>query len=130
MPPDVVGRRFVLLAGAKGAAWVAAAERAAQRLDVPLAAYRFGIDLEAAGGAAAHGIGPDGALLVRPDGFVAWRAAALVEQPERVLDEVLARLLSRERARHQASSRGTSGTSAAPGSAPHPAPGRSPAWAP
>lgn len=56
---------------------------------------RFGVELEGAHGAAAHGIGTEGALLVRPDGFVAWRAETLAEYPERELEQVLSRLLCR-----------------------------------
>ena len=40
-------------------------------------AYRFGVELDEPGdqdGTAAHGIAPAGAVLIRPDGFVAWRS--------------------------------------------------------
>src|SRR5215218_180881 len=57
---DLYGRRFVLLAGTGGAAWVRAAERVGKQLDIPLDAYRFGMELADAEGA--HGIPPDGAL--------------------------------------------------------------------
>jgi putative polyketide hydroxylase len=92
---DLYGRRFVLLAGTNGAAWISAAERVMQRLDIPLDAYRFGVELVGAEGATAHGIGTDGALLVRPDGFVAWRAEATAEDTEHMLEQVLRRLLCR-----------------------------------
>jgi putative polyketide hydroxylase len=92
---DLYGRRFVLLAGANGAAWVSVAERVAQRLDVPLDAYRFGVELAGAEGATAHGIGTDGALLVRPDGFVAWRTQAAMQNSERKLEQVLSHILCR-----------------------------------
>jgi putative polyketide hydroxylase len=36
---DLYGRRFVLLAGPNGAAWISAAERVKQRLGVPLDVY-------------------------------------------------------------------------------------------
>jgi Aromatic-ring hydroxylase, C-terminal len=68
-------------------------ERIGKQLEIPLDAYRFGVELEGAEVAAAHGIGADGALLVRPDGFVAWRAD--VKDPERTLEHVLSRLLCR-----------------------------------
>jgi putative polyketide hydroxylase len=90
---DLYGRRFVLLTGGSGTAWISAAERVARRLGVPLDAYRFGVELEGAEGTAKHGIGTEGALLVRPDGFVAWRAEAAAEDPERELEQVLSRLL-------------------------------------
>ncbi len=92
---DLYGRRFVLLAGTDGAAWISAAERVRRRLGIPLDAYRFGVELAGAGGAAAHGIGTDGALLVRPDGFVGWRTETAEEDPERTLERVLFHLLCR-----------------------------------
>jgi putative polyketide hydroxylase len=90
---DLYGRCFVLLAGPGGAAWISAAERAARR--APLYAYRFGAELAGAEGAAAHGLGAQGALLVRPDGFVAWRADAATEDPDGELERALAQVLSR-----------------------------------
>jgi putative polyketide hydroxylase len=92
---DLYGRRFVVLAGEDGEAWISAAERVGKRLDVPLDAYRFGLELEGNGSAEVHGIGSDGALLVRPDSFVAWRAETAAEDPERTLEHVLSRLISR-----------------------------------
>jgi putative polyketide hydroxylase len=92
---DLYGRRFVLLAGANGAAWISAAKRVMQRLDVPLDTYRFGVELGGAEGAAAYRLSTDGALLVRPDGFVAWRSEAAVEEPERTLEHILSRILCR-----------------------------------
>jgi putative polyketide hydroxylase len=89
----------VLLAGERAGAWISAAERAGKKLDVPLDAYRFGAELAGAEGAAAHGVGTDGALLVRPDGFVASRAQAAAEDPELTLEHALSRLLFRATAR-------------------------------
>ncbi|MUL44286.1 FAD-dependent oxidoreductase [Streptomonospora sp. PA3] len=84
---DLYGAGFVLLAGPQGAAWTKAAAGRG------LAAHRFGADLSDA--SAEHGIGAEGALLVRPDGFVAWRSRAGSRDPaadlDRVLDQVLAR---------------------------------------
>jgi hypothetical protein len=60
--------------------------------------YRFGVELGGAelAAAAAHRLETDGTLLVRPDGFVAWRTeAAAAEDPERTLERVLCRLLRR-----------------------------------
>lgn len=84
---DLFGKNFVLLAGSAGDTWRAAAA-AAGSLGVPLDAYRVlapaessadrrGNGLADPGGGFedAFGIGPDGAVLVRPDGYVAWRAA-------------------------------------------------------
>jgi putative polyketide hydroxylase len=96
---DLYGRRFVLLAGADGAAWTRAAGDLSGALGVPLDAYRFGVELEAADGAdgaAAHGIAPAGALLVRPDGFVAWRSTDASADPAAELDHALRAILGRD----------------------------------
>ena len=62
---DLVGPRLTLLTGSRGDAWIRAAR------DVPaLAAYV----IEDGRWPGAAGIPEDGALLVRPDQFVAWRA--------------------------------------------------------
>jgi len=41
-----------------------------------------------------YGISSAGAVLVRPDGFVAWRAEAAVARPQEALANVLGRILS------------------------------------
>ena len=64
--------------------------------DVPLTVYRIGVDLVEDGTplCAAHGIGTAGAILVRPDGFVAWRSPGAVEQPDKALDAAVAEILA------------------------------------
>jgi hypothetical protein len=68
---DLFGGGFVLLTGPNGDGW----NEAAGRLDVPVTTYRAGADFEDGSGRFEdlYGIGPEGAALVRPDGFVAWR---------------------------------------------------------
>jgi hypothetical protein len=95
---DLFGPSFVLLAGRQGGAWAEAARAVAEPLGVALDCHC--IDTHAVrdpegGLTAAYGISPSGAALVRPDGFVAWRAAAMDEAPSRVLGEVLPALLAR-----------------------------------
>ena len=46
--------------------------------------------------AQAYGLGPDGAVLVRPDAVVAWRAPADTADPRSAVEEALRRLLSRQ----------------------------------
>jgi putative polyketide hydroxylase len=92
---DLYGRDLVLLAGAEGAGWLAAAERVADRLGVPLRGYRLGVELASDGASAAHRLDADGALLVRPDGFVTWRSPAAVADPAAELDRALRATLSR-----------------------------------
>jgi putative polyketide hydroxylase len=79
---DLFGRNFVLLAGSEGKAWVEAAwaesarDRAKPR-GIELDVHTIGENslTDPSGGfSAAYGITPTGAVLVRPDGFVAWRA--------------------------------------------------------
>jgi putative polyketide hydroxylase len=99
---DLCGGDFVLLAGADGLAWCDAAERAADGLGIDLEAYCIGAGRDLSKHderwPAACGLTEAGALLVRPDGYVGWRARAALPYPERVLTEVLARLLSRAEA--------------------------------
>jgi 2-polyprenyl-6-methoxyphenol hydroxylase-like FAD-dependent oxidoreductase len=95
---DLVSPQLALLAGADGGAWCEAAEQAAGGLGVPLAAYRIGPGGLGDPGrrfTAAYGIGSGGAVLVRPDGFVAWRTVDSPADPVRPLDEALRRVLAR-----------------------------------
>jgi 2-polyprenyl-6-methoxyphenol hydroxylase-like FAD-dependent oxidoreductase len=97
---DLFGTSFVLLAGADGGAWRDAAQSAGEALGVPLDSYVVGSDeLRDPGGAFADGYGVSsaGAVLVRPDGFVAWRAPDGTGASEAPVRDVLATLLLRRR---------------------------------
>jgi 2-polyprenyl-6-methoxyphenol hydroxylase-like FAD-dependent oxidoreductase len=74
---DLFGHGFVVLAGSAGERWCTAARGAGASLGVPVDAYRLGADVLDATGAieTVYGTGTAGAALVRPDGFVSWRAA-------------------------------------------------------
>lgn len=80
---DLYERSMVLLSSADGSGgWHDAALDVARELDVPLDSYRVGVRPEAelapaddTEWAEAHGVSRNGAVLVRPDGFVAWRSA-------------------------------------------------------
>ena len=96
---DVFGSGFVLLAGPRGQAWCDAAGQVAGDLDVPVAAHRVAtdgslVDRDRAF-PAAYGIEDDGAVLVRPDGVLAWRARAAATDARAELDGVLRPLLFR-----------------------------------
>jgi aklavinone 12-hydroxylase len=97
---DLFGRDFVVLAGQDGASWCAAAPAAGTSLGVLVDAYQVGGEVsDPAGGLeAALGIGAEGAVLVRPDGFVAWRASADPEDPEAELTAALGAALGRHAA--------------------------------
>ncbi|MCX5414772.1 FAD-dependent monooxygenase [Streptomyces sp. NBC_00059] len=99
---DLYERSFVLLSDARYKDWRSAAEQVAKRLSVRLDAFGVGPDKgadlrseEGADWAAAHGTSAEGAVLVRPDGFVAWRSEGAAADPEGTLYEVLATLLHR-----------------------------------
>ncbi len=73
---DLTGN-FVLLAGAYGDQWIrATAEAATNFPGLPLEAYSVGRDLEDPDHrfADSFGVTSAGAVLIRPDGFIAWRS--------------------------------------------------------
>ena len=95
---DLFGPQFVLMAGAKGEAW----RRAAQGVAIswpPLVTHVIGKDSEISdpdgNWHSAYGIEPEGAVLVRPDGYVAWRSQTSVSNPESTLRGVFDRLLGK-----------------------------------
>jgi 2-polyprenyl-6-methoxyphenol hydroxylase-like FAD-dependent oxidoreductase len=94
---DLFGREFVLVAGPDGESWCAAARAAGESFGVPVQAYRLGSELTDAAGLleATYGTGAEGAVLVRPDGFVAWRASAPHPDPEDELSGALGAALGR-----------------------------------
>jgi hypothetical protein len=94
---DLFGRRFVVLAGSAGESWCDAARSAGTALGVPVDTYRVGDGVTDPSGTleAAYGIGEEGAVLVRPDGFVAWRASAASPTPETEIGTALAAALAR-----------------------------------
>jgi putative polyketide hydroxylase len=73
---DLIGRDFVLFAGPDGSSWIAATRDLAERARLPITALRINEDVVAGAETlmAKTGIDPSGAVLVRPDGFIAWRA--------------------------------------------------------
>ncbi|MDJ0346943.1 FAD-dependent monooxygenase [Streptomyces sp. H10-C2] len=79
---DLFGRGFVLFTSGAADSLAGTAAQAAGRLGVDLVAYRVGPDgdlIDPKGDwASRYKVGDDGAVLVRPDGFVGWRAAGAV----------------------------------------------------
>jgi 2-polyprenyl-6-methoxyphenol hydroxylase-like FAD-dependent oxidoreductase len=87
---------YLLLAGRNGCDWVqAASEAAAEFSQVPLDALCVGTDLRDPEGMfpAAFGVSSTGAVLVRPDGFVAWRSPGGSTDRRRDLRNALAQSL-------------------------------------
>lgn len=97
---DLVDHRFTLLTGPRGQEWLDALGKVAARLGLPVDGHRVDDGDDTAGEtgtpwAAQVGIEDTGALLVRPDGFVAWRAESLDGAAELRLEQALATLLAR-----------------------------------
>lgn len=96
---DLFGKGFILLVGPDGDAWRQAASAVAAHLDIDLTAYSVGPagDLRDAKNhwLSKAGISPQGALLVRPDGFVAWRARKQHGDLQQELEQTLTHILPR-----------------------------------
>jgi 2-polyprenyl-6-methoxyphenol hydroxylase-like FAD-dependent oxidoreductase len=96
---DLVRPGFTLLTGAAGGEWVRAATEVAGRLGIDLAAHRIAAGTELSDPAGRWpqvvGLTAGGALLVRPDGYVAWRAPAVTSRPAAALTDALNRVLAR-----------------------------------
>ncbi|MGC1459550.1 MAG: FAD-dependent monooxygenase [Steroidobacteraceae bacterium] len=111
---DLYGRGFVLMCGHAGGRWVAAAAQASASLGVPIATHLVGqpgadlplTDLAphrsrlssmfSAPFPISYGIEASGAVLVRPDGYVAWRQKHHSEHATDLLTDALATVLCRE----------------------------------
>jgi 2,4-dichlorophenol 6-monooxygenase len=94
----VIPGRFLLIAGEAGQAWCDAARELAAEADLPLDAVRIGhLDGDLYDPRCAwvrqRQIGPEGAILVRPDRFVAWREASSCEDPRAALATALSQIL-------------------------------------
>jgi 2-polyprenyl-6-methoxyphenol hydroxylase-like FAD-dependent oxidoreductase len=86
---DLFRNRFVLLAGPGGAAWGTGISAAGRELGVETDVY----SLDQAGFPEAFGITPTGAVLVRPDGYVAWRSVDDTDASAETMTRVLSSLL-------------------------------------
>ncbi|OYN94955.1 2,4-dichlorophenol 6-monooxygenase [Enemella evansiae] len=95
---DLVGRgEFTLVAGIDADEWVAAAEAVAAEVGIPLRVRRIGIGQEyqdvLGDWQRIREIDDSGALLVRPDRHIAWRAATRPQDPVRELRTALTAVL-------------------------------------
>jgi 2,4-dichlorophenol 6-monooxygenase len=104
---DLTGHgQWALITGPAGEAWIKAAEQVGQQLGIDIVAVTIGdhSDGDHSGGdyvdadgawSAVRGIADAGAVLVRPDNFVAYRAADAVADPQSALTEALSAILAR-----------------------------------
>jgi putative polyketide hydroxylase len=94
---DLYDQALTLVAGSAGTAWCEAAHQITQTYGVPLMAYLIGPEGELQDvdhhWSDAHGINAEGALLVRPDGFVAWRQPRAVSDHQTVLRDVIEQII-------------------------------------
>ena len=86
---DLLGPEFTVLTGDQR--WRAAATSASAALGILITMHCIGDDAWAA----VTGLAPEGALLVRPDDFVGWRADELPANPESELHQALSAILCR-----------------------------------
>ncbi|MFF0704481.1 FAD-dependent oxidoreductase [Streptomyces tendae] len=101
---DLYEDSLVLLSdAAQRTGWHEAAAEVAAEMRVPLKPYRVGgtpgadlvPDDEETDWARAHGVTRGGAVLVRPDGFVAWRSPGPAPDPASMLRQVVGSVLAR-----------------------------------
>ncbi|HLZ56334.1 MAG TPA: hypothetical protein VKR06_05240 [Ktedonosporobacter sp.] len=96
---DLLDGRFVLLTGPDGTPWHEATQAVAAGQGISLAAYSLGPNADLRdpenGWPTKMGISAEGAVLVRPDGFVAWRTSTLPTNPSQQLEQVFAYILGR-----------------------------------
>jgi hypothetical protein len=94
---DLFDGAFTLLTGQSGGHWCGAALATARRTGAPLQAFTVGPrgDLLNEGGRwnELYGVGPEGAVLVRPDGHVGWRRADAGADPAAELERALTTIL-------------------------------------
>ncbi|WP_084572774.1 FAD-dependent monooxygenase [Methylocapsa aurea] len=96
---DLFGDGFVVLAGREGRAWRDAARSIGEGGAIPLTGYTVGLGgdfierSEEKTLIALYGLAPDGAVLVRPDGHVAFRSKTSVADAARALQDALEALL-------------------------------------
>ena len=94
---DLFGSDFTLVVGRDGAPWRRAASAVAARLQLPLTLLQLDSELEDASGQLQerYRLGTEAAVLIRPDGFVAWRCEHENADSERAFERVLERVLER-----------------------------------
>ncbi len=96
---DLYGKNFVLLTGPDGQRWYALFTDAGNSADIFVDSYTIGPDqpyVDSDGDfLASYGINSSGAVLVRPDGFIAWRTRSATAHPGETAAQIIARLLCR-----------------------------------
>jgi putative polyketide hydroxylase len=93
---DLFDGHWVLLTGVEGGGWIAAASKLPAAKQFPLNCYRIGQEGDLQDPSrrwnALYGVNERGTVLVRPDGFIAWREPEGVSSQDAILREILDRL--------------------------------------
>jgi len=96
---DLYNGGFILFAASYGESWLAAAAKVAESVKAPITAFRIGgTDCRPLPGKPRWedvvGVGATGALLIRPDGYVAARWRTLPDNPSSVLQDAMKAILN------------------------------------
>jgi putative polyketide hydroxylase len=95
---DLFTDRLALLTSGSGQAWREAAQVVARKVGVAIATHVVGKEGDLTDPhdefANTYGLGPSGAVLVRPDGHVAWRCRHIPAEPGRALLAAIGEILS------------------------------------
>jgi hypothetical protein len=94
---DLFFGKWVLLTGTDGGAWVDAIRGLPASTELGLRCFSFGaqgnvIDVDNRW-TSAYGVRPNGATLIRPDGFIAWRANEARSNAVEVMRDAFERLM-------------------------------------
>lgn len=96
---DLAGHgAFTILTGIGGGAWKDAADKLNEKSNLEVKAFSIGYDQDYVDvyrdWPKIRGVEDDGAIIIRPDHFIAWRCKRLAEQPYEVLRSVLSKILA------------------------------------
>jgi 2-polyprenyl-6-methoxyphenol hydroxylase-like FAD-dependent oxidoreductase len=87
---DLIAHELVLLT--QSCLWIEAARATSARLPLPFKAIHIGVDIAFPPGVAfdlCFGVSSSGAVLIRPDGIIAWRSPDCPGNPSAVLEEAM-----------------------------------------
>jgi putative polyketide hydroxylase len=97
---DLFGQEFVLLAGSNGQSWCDAATEMSRLCGIPVRTFRVGVDGELNGPrrqwATTYGVEDDGAVLVKPDGYVARRSPSMSSHMRRAKNHAISAAIGKQ----------------------------------
>jgi len=95
---DLFGDGFVLLSGVQGERWHEAAREISHGAGIAITSYRVGTDIEDPENRwkEKYGVTDAGAVLVRPDGIIGWRAKSADRSAGEVLERAWSQILARQ----------------------------------